>query len=467
MGSDIAVVNFSQPDEVKIDPDLLGPAATEVPLFQMDPQDGDFVSTTFDPAACATINLFNSDSTSGSSLIGDDPATDKKKWYEKLSIRGYAQFRFNEVVQETPGSAPPSYAGDNSVDDERNFLVRRARLVLSGFVHDRVFVYLQPDFASGVPGSPDADYYTQMRDWYTDLYMTEDKVHRFRVGQSKVPFGWENMQSSQNRVPLDRNDGMNSAVRNERDLGIFYYYTPEWVQDVFKDVMDQNLKGSGNYGMFGAGIYNGQGGSFRDRNDNLHTVVRYTYPLIFSNGQIIELGIQGYSGHYVVLGSPIMPLGVGPAIIPAGTEQTGAGKGQIDQRLGGSFIMYPQPWGFQAEWNVGRGPGLNDDQTEVEARSLYGGYAMLLYKYDSPTMGTFFPFARYTHFKGGYKAYRNAPYSMMRDWELGCEWQFNKAVELTTSYLFADRTNLNAMATGESYRAFKGDVLRFQLQVNY
>jgi len=393
-----------------------------------------------------------------------DSGKKEKKWYDKLSIRGYAQFRFNEVVHTEEGSAPPSYAGDNSIDDERNFLIRRARVILSGYVHDRVFVYLQADFASGVPGSPDADMYAQMRDWYTDLYLTEDKVHRFRVGQSKVPYGWENMQSSSNRIPLDRNDGVNSAVRNERDLGVFYYYTPEWVQDVFEDVMERNLKGSGNYGMFGAGIYNGQGGSFRDRNHDVHGVVRMTYPIVTNSGQIIELGLQGYLGQYVVLGSPIQPLGVGPAVTPAGT---GESPGQQDKRLAASLIYYPQPWGFQAEWNVGRGPALNDSQTAVEDRSLYGGYAMLFYKYDTPTLGTFFPFGRYTQFKGGYKSYRNAPYSSMNDWEVGCEWQINSAVELTTSYLFADRTNLNSMSAGQSYLPFDGHVLRLQLQVNY
>lgn len=34
--------------------------------------------------------------------------------------------------------------------------------------------------------------------------------------------GFENLQSSQNRLPLDRNDGLNSAVSNERDLGVFF-----------------------------------------------------------------------------------------------------------------------------------------------------------------------------------------------------------------------------------------------------
>jgi hypothetical protein len=49
------------------------------------------------------------------------------------------------------------------------------------------------------------------------------KEFRVRVGQSKVPYGFENL-SSQNRLTLDRNDALNSAVANERDLGAFFYW---------------------------------------------------------------------------------------------------------------------------------------------------------------------------------------------------------------------------------------------------
>ncbi|RPI88871.1 MAG: porin, partial [Planctomycetaceae bacterium] len=127
-----------------------------------------------------------------------------KKWFDRLSLRGYTQFRYNSSVYEEDDSAPIQHTGDRSVSDDQNFLIRRARLILSGDISDHLYVYLQPDFASSVPGSPDAIQYTQIRDWYGDLYIDEDKVHRVRIGQSKVPFGWENLQSSSNRIALDR-----------------------------------------------------------------------------------------------------------------------------------------------------------------------------------------------------------------------------------------------------------------------
>ena len=126
----------------------------------------------------------------------------KKKWYERLSIRGYAQFRINDVTAEE--GAPAQHVGDRSVGDNQSFLIRRARLIVSGDVSDHLYVYLQPDFASAVPGSLDSNQFCQIRDWYGDVYLDSNKVYRIRVGQSKIPFGWENLQSSSNRLPLDR-----------------------------------------------------------------------------------------------------------------------------------------------------------------------------------------------------------------------------------------------------------------------
>ena len=175
------------------------------------------------------------------------------------------------------------------------------RVILFGDVSDYLYLYIQPDFAASPDGVISNFHFTQLRDWYGDVYLDDSKVNRLRIGQSKVPYGWENLQSSQNRLSLDRNDAFNSATKNERDLGIFYYWTPEWAQETFKYIMDEGLKGSGNYGVFGFGAYNGQGGSLREFNDELHLVTRFTLPYTMENGQIIEAGIQAYTGRYVVL----------------------------------------------------------------------------------------------------------------------------------------------------------------------
>jgi len=385
-----------------------------------------------------------------------------KKWFDRLSIRGYAQFRFNEVLWDDPDGAPPHHVGDSSIGDDQSFLIRRARIIFSGDVSDYMYVYIQPDFAASVPGSPDANHYTQLRDCYCDLYFDKEKVNRLRIGQSKVPYGWENLQSSSNRIALDRNDGLNSGVRNERDLGVFYYYTPDFAQDLFKFVLDNGLKGSGNYGLFGLGVYNGQGGSFREQNDNLHLVARLALPKQFENGQVLELDIQAYTGKYNVLTSPIAPLGIGPAAAPTVSDD-----GYLDQRVAGSIIYYPQPLGFQAEWNVGRGPALDASQTAVIDSSLTGGYAMMMYRHETDCWGTMFPFVRYTYYSGGYKSERNAPDTLVSEAEVGVEWQLNPQMELTTQFTFTDRTNTRAFTSGESYRQFIGDLFRIQFQMNF
>ena len=406
-----------------------------------------------------------------------------KKWFDKLSIRGYAQFRLNEETHREADSATLQYVGDRSLGDNQSFLIRRARVIISGDVHERLYVYLQPDFASSPGSTADPNnQFVQIRDWYGDFYFDDEKELRMRIGQSKVPYGWENLQSSSNRLPLDRADALNSAVKNERDLGVYLFYTPTWAQDFFKDVLEKGLKGSGNYGLLSAGVYNGQGGSFNEINDTLHTFARLALPITFCNGQHMELGLQGYTGQYAVIGSSIDPdgAGLGPAVIPDGTvTSSGLGvssnavadrRGHTDKRLAGTFVWYPQPFGFQTEWTVGEGPGLLLDgaATRIDRMPLYGGYAMAIYKYDSESWGTFMPFARYSYFKGGYKSERNAPVVNIDEWEIGTEWQINPAAELTMSYLITDRTNTSANGTGStSYRQYEGEALRLQFQINY
>lgn len=401
----------------------------------------------------------------------------EKKWYEKFSLRGYTQFRDNETLYQVNADVPNTPAvmspNDGSVGPNRNFFIRRARIILQGAITDHIYMYLQEDFASSVSGATNGvNHYPQIRDWYFDIFFDTTQIHRVRVGQSKVPYGWENLQSSSNRIPLDRDDAINTPVKNERDLGAFYYWTPIYAQKLFRYVLAQNLKGSGNYGVFGLGVYNGQGGSFAEQNDNVHAVSRLTIPYQFDNGQIVEVGVQGYTGKYSVFGTAIRPLGLGAATItPAGTlSSTIVNRAGIrDERVAGTIIVYPQPIGFQCEWSVGSGPGLSPDQRTVEERALYGGYVMALAKIDTDHCGLLYPFVRWQYYKGGFKAEPNAPYGTVDEFEAGVEWQISPALEIVAQYTYTDRVNTQAatQAGFESYRNWEGSLLRMQLQVNY
>jgi len=389
-----------------------------------------------------------------------------KKWYDKLSIRGYTQMRYTRTLGTDDGSATPNLFGDRSVNgNAENFSFRRARVIFFGDVSDYLSIYFQGDFASTPQAQTNSTLFGQLRDLYGDIYLTKDRVHRLRAGLSKVPYGFDNMQSSQNRVALDRSEAINIAVApNERDLGVFYYYTPEDKQKLFKTLVDSGLKGSGNYGIFAFGAYNGQGGSVTEANLNLHMVSRLTYPWQLPSGQVFETSVQAIMGNYVVTGAAIRPNGVGTAITP---RNTGGVDGILEEKIAASFIWYPQPFGIQAEWQVGRGPALNSDQRSVVNSSLDGGYVTAMYRHQTCDYGIFTPYARYQMYNGGYRNIANAPYGNQKEYDLGIEWQIRKEMEIVVEYGRIQEPNFTARAAGKSYQNVNASILRVQLQINY
>lgn len=390
----------------------------------------------------------------------------QSSWTDSFQMRGYLQNRFTQMLGGDEGInlwSDRSVGDDQSLGDaDKNFLIRRARLVFLGDVGDRLSFYIQPDLASSAGTTGNV---MQMRDAYGDFYLSEGRVHRLRVGQSKVPYGFENLQSSSNRLALDRNDALNSAVRDERDLGVFYYYTPPEVQARFSEINSLGLKHSGNYGMFGFGYYNGQGANRSDRNDNLHTVVRLSYPWKFADGQFFEAGIQAYTGHYVPTTSAWRDAS-GNSRTPVIADEFR--NGLADERVALSFMWYPQPFGLQAEWNWGTTPQLDLATNTIMEEDLDGGYVQAMLKLDN-AFGTFLPFLKWQYFDGANKAETNAPANSVNDIELGVEWQIASSVELAAIYHRMKRNNLvtGNRAGRPDYELFEADALRIQLQYNY
>lgn len=364
----------------------------------------------------------------------------EKKWYDKYSIRGYGQLRYNRLLETDEDIRHPQ---DRSVGDDRGFFIRRARLVLSGDVSDWLSIYIQPDFASDA--SDDRIHFLQVRDWYADVFLDCNKEHRIRAGQSKIPYGFENLQSSQNRLTLDRADALNSGAPNERDLGLMYYWAPAEVRERFRMLVQDGLKGSGDYGVIGLGVYNGQSANRPERNENKHIVGRITYPFLFSNGQIFEPGFQAYRGTYVV-----------------NTSGNVRGGDFEDHRAAWSFTLYPQPLGLQGEYTVGVGPELSPDRTFVQKGDLHGGYLMLFYRQELCRLGTVIPYSKIQYYRGGNKGVTNAPRQQVDEWETGVEWSPFKALELTVAYSLMDRTS-----TEFPYPNVDSGLLRLQLQWNY
>jgi hypothetical protein len=361
-----------------------------------------------------------------------------KKWYDKLSIRGYTQLRYNYLTDEK--DLVSEY--DSSIGNNKGFQFRRVRLVISGDVTDWLSIYIQPEF--GATAGSGNNNFAQLRDAYADIFLTKEKEFRIRGGQSKVPFGFENLQSSQQRLALDRVDGLNSAVNGERDIGFFLYYTPAETRKLFRSLIERGLKGSGDYGVLGIGVYNGQTLNVAEGNDDKHVVLHATYPFELPYGQIVQVGADAYRGLVNV------PVAAGVAIADGGNI--------LDERVGAHFVLYPQPFGFQAEWNWGRGPELNAARTAVQESSLQGGYVQAMYKWNDAI-----PYVRWQEYNGGKKHRINSPFNVVRELEVGLEYQFDKALELTVAYAWSKRTD--TITAPNTIR--DGEILRFQLQWNY
>ncbi len=367
----------------------------------------------------------------------DEHKEKDKSWYEKLSIRGYMQLRYNRLLESNEDYVSPN---DKSIGKDGGFLIRRARLIVQGDVHPHVGVYLQGDFASGIG---DLTHAATIRDWYADLNIDKEKEFRFRIGQSKVPYGFENMQSSQNRGPLDRADGLNSALPSERDLGIMFYWTPKGAQKTLRKLVDDGLKGSGNYGVAGLGVYNGQSTNAKEKGMEPHVVARLAYPFHIGK-QILELGGGGYTGKFYVKQDDDVE----------GTSEDG---GYTDARVYGQVVLYPQPIGFQAEFNYGTGPQFKDGS--IRNVPLQGGYVMLI-----GHIWKFFPFVRAQYYQGAWKTDTNVPEYKMKEIEFGTEFQPIKNFEVAVTYMIGQRPNFKL---DEAERMQNGRLLRVQLQANY
>lgn len=367
------------------------------------------------------------------------------EWYKKIALRGYSQIRYNRLLETNPNLK--NDALDKSWGKNNGFLIRRARLIFSGNVHEQVYIYIQMDLANQVSSSITTTHFAQIRDCYFDLALDKKKEFRLRFGQSKVPYGFENMQSSQNRVALDRTDGINSAAPNERDLGLFAYWAPAKIRERFAYLVSSGLKGSGDYGVIGLGFYNGQSSNKVEANNNLHFILHMTYPALIGKKQIVELGVHTYSGIFTVTKN----------------AKTKGANDFKDQRVCGSLTIYPQPFGFQAEYNIGKGPEFQSSDSSIQLTNLNGGYVqcMYLFKYKKHQ---FVPFVRYQIFKGGKKQETDSRSFDVKDFEAGIEWSPIANFELTAEYTISSRR----------YEDFekpinfqKGNLLRLQAQFNF
>ena len=134
-----------------------------------------------------------------------------------------------------------------------------------------------------------------------------------------------------------------------------------------------------------------------------------------------------------------------------------------DNHVGLHAMLYPQPFGIQAEWTWGKGPQYDPATLSIASKRQSGGYVQMMYRLPTETAGSVIPYVRWQKYRGGWKAGTNAPRLETDELELGVEWQPWKALELTVAYAKMKRAEADERRTGRA----EGDLIRTQVQWNY
>src|ERR1700755_923669 len=94
------------------------------------------VTTAGTAATATTVHAATAAQPAATAVAAQPTIPAGKAWYDKIGIRGYLQMRYN---QEVGGDAKDLKSpGDRYIGREQGFGIRRARVVISGDVTDRM-----------------------------------------------------------------------------------------------------------------------------------------------------------------------------------------------------------------------------------------------------------------------------------------------------------------------------------------
>lgn len=384
--------------------------------------------------------------------------TGSPRWYERLTMYGYGMFRYNNASNGRLRTYHDASVGSASEGAQPGFFFRRIRWVVTGQISDHVSVFVQPDLASNISGNTHA---LSMRDAFGDWNFDKDKEYRLRVGLQRVPCSFDNWQASRVRMAIDRADSTNSCASSERDMGVSFMWTPKIAQERYKQMLDY-MYGPGDYGVIHLAVYNGQGLNQAEANSDKHVGLRLSWPWELPGGRLMETGVNAMRGQF----------SVNRGTAAAGTAlwsrfDAGHASGRyLDERLNFYIYLPPQPWGFIAEYVLGRGPERGTDGVISES-ALYGGYVQGHYQWKYSDVGLANIYTRWQEYHGGVKFQTGAPNGKMSEIETGVAWQPDPQWEFTVAYTFTQRNNLfngtvaTATTPGQQLEAY-GNLLRFQ-----
>jgi predicted heme/steroid binding protein len=273
---------------------------------------------------------------------------------KKHKLDGYFQVRYS----------------DDDATDTSEFLVRRARFNIRGPVSDRVSyrIELQMD-AKEKGGGPTSK--TQLRTLNADYKL--DKGY-LRIGQAKVPWGYELLESVPDLWTAERCLFMDRLFPNQRDIGVMYAYQAAATKPEFD-----------------FGIYNGTGINASDNNKTKNVMARVNFPV--RNGSV---ALSGYTG------------------------KNGADASQTDQDRYGASARFKWPGGahFMAEFVMGRDLGS-------DIRGYYAQIGHPLAKTRPDLL-----FAKYDQ----YDEDTDASDNLFKRWSLGYWYELDPATRLTFVY---------------------------------
>lgn len=166
------------------------------------------------------------------------------------------------------------YRSDQAVD-KREFLVRRARMKFKGKMDARTSYEVQLQMDAREKGLAKGTK-TQVRNVFVDYKLSRG---RLRIGQAKIPWGYELQRSSEIRwtSPVGRSFFMDRLFPDARDIGIQWEY-----------------RRSAQAPKFDVGVFNGTGMNKSDNNDKKNVMARVDFPV--SCGSIALSGYTGEDG---------------------------------------------------------------------------------------------------------------------------------------------------------------------------
>jgi len=319
----------------------------------------------------------------------------KKSWTDTVKVSGYTQVRW----QHYPDGEDP----------DNEFLLRRARLKVTANPLDRIEGQFELAADEGEVDVTDA---------WLQYSLGEESEWRVRGGQQRIPFGFEVPQSTQLVIPLEISWVGRTMFPGSRDLGAVVYWTDADDRELFEQAKKTDF-GTGDYGNVAIGLFNGQGMSEGEANDNKTVCVRVAKPFDLFDGYA-EAGLSYWAGKYY---------------------SEAAAQDVDDTLFGAHLYLAPNPVGLQAEYYNG----------ETEGDDIDGFYVMGLWRPREDGVA----FVRYDEYNGPRKGKGLGNVFDRERWSLGYAHMVNSNTKATIQYDFQDT------ATGSD------DTLGLQWQMAY